>query len=116
MNTEISYNQLQQDLQPYLNLLGEAAETILDQDVSKYPIFVVHKFDELELGIPLLQRAEPSILWSVQASTLEELVAKRLVQIEKVDQFRSVYKDPRDYLCLFVLMDGGANFVFLPIG
>ena len=114
MNAEATYNQLQTELKPYFKLLGDAAETILDQDISKYPIFVVHKFEELELGIPLLQRAEPQIGWSVQASTLEELATKRLIEMSKVDHFREVYKDPREYLCLFVLMDGGANFVFLP--
>ncbi len=114
MNTEAAYHQLRQELQPYFKMLGDAAETILDNEVSKYPIFVVHKFDELELGIPLIQRTEYQRVWSLQASTLEELATKGLIEMEKVDQFRRVFKDPREYLCLFVLMDTGAHFVFLP--
>lgn len=114
MNAEATYIQLQQDLQPYLSMLGKAADTILDQDVSKYPIFVIHKFDELELGIRLLERQEPNILWSIQVSTLEELTTKRLIEMGKVDHFREVFKDPLEYLCLFVLLDTGAHFVFLP--
>lgn len=114
MNAETTYHQLKDELQPYFKMIGDAAETILDNDISKYPIFVVHKFDELELGILLLQRAEPQTLWSVQASTLEELATKRLIEMEKVDQFRSIFKDPREYLCLFVLIDGSGQFVFLP--
>ncbi len=114
MNAEATYTQLQQDLQPYFLMLGEAADAILDQDVSKYPIFVIHKFDELTLGLSLLQRLEPVIHWSIQASTLEELVTKQLIEMEKVDHFRQVFKDPHEYLCLFVLLDTGAHFIFLP--
>jgi len=114
MPSEAIYTQLQRDLQPYLPLMGQAAETILDQDVSKYPIFVTHKFDELELGIPLVIRQEPQAVWSIQASTLEELVTKRLVETGKVNDFRRIFKNPQEFLCLFVLMDTGAQFVFLP--
>lgn len=114
MNKEATYTQVKQDLEPYFLMLGEAADTIIDQDVSKYPIFVIHKFDNLELGILLLQRQAPSITWSVQASTLEELVTKQLIEMDKVDHFREVFKNPREYLCLFVLLDNGAHFIFLP--
>lgn len=113
MSTETQYTQLKEDLQTYLPLLGEAADTILDQDVSRYPIFVVHQLEELEIGISLLQRQEPQLNWSIQVTTLEELATKRLVEMEKVDRFREVYKNPREYLCLFVLATV-AQFVFLP--
>ncbi len=113
MSTETQYIQLKEDLQEYIPLLGSAADTILDQDVSRYPIFVVHQLEELEIGISLLQRQEPQLNWSIQVTTLEELATKRLVEMEKVDRFREVYKNPRQYLCLFVLATA-AQFVFLP--
>jgi hypothetical protein len=34
MSTETQYLQLQKDLQPYWTILGTAADTILDQEVS----------------------------------------------------------------------------------
>lgn len=114
MSTETQYLQLQKDFQPYLAVLGAAADTILDQDVSRYPIFVIHQADELEIGIPLLQAQPPQLHWSVQASTLEELATKRLIEMGKVDHFREVYKNAQEFLCLFVLTPTDANFVFLP--
>jgi hypothetical protein len=107
------YQQLETDIKPYVPLMGKAADAILDQDISSYPIFVVHQF-ELELGILLVERQEGGAKWSINASTLEELAAKKVVEMSKVDQFRQIFKDPRANVCLFVLSDLGANFIFLP--
>ncbi len=113
MNQDQLYLQLQQDLQPYMPLLGKAADTILDEDISRYPIFVVHRYD-LELGIPLVAHSESEPKWSIHVTTLEELVAKRLVEMEKVNSFRQVYKNPQEYLCIFIWTEAAASFVFLP--
>lgn len=114
MDVNKKFSQLEEELQPYLPLLSQAADTVLDQDVSSYPIFVVHQLS-VDLGIPLLQRdEEEGAKWSVNATTLEELVTKQVVQNEKVDSFKKVYKNPNANLCLFVLSDLGAQFVFIP--
>ncbi len=107
------YQQLEEEMAPYTGLMGKAADAILDQDISSYPIFVVHQFN-LEIGIPILERRENGPKWSINASTLEELATKKIVEMDRVDNFRQVYKDPREFLCLFVLSDLGANFIFLP--
>ena len=82
------------------------------QEVSKYPIFVIHQH-EVEIGIPLAENLEYGT-WNVHASSLEEFVCKQIIQEEKVDSFREVFKDPLAYFCLFVLSELGANFIFLP--
>lgn len=107
------YQQLEEEMAPYAGLMGKAADAILDQDISSYPIFVVHQFN-LEIGIPILERRENGPKWSINASTLEELATKKIVEMARVDNFRQVYKDPREFLCLFVLSDLGAHFIFLP--
>lgn len=113
MNPEQPYIQLQQDVKKYLRMLGKAADSILEQEISKYPIFVVHRYD-LELGIPLVVHGETEPKWSIHVTTLEELVTKRLVQEDKVENFREVYKDPTEFLCLFAWNEASASFVFLP--
>lgn len=107
------YERLPKDLALYQKMMGQAADTIMDEDVSRYPIFAVHQLD-LELGILLVQRSEEGSKWSIHASTLEEMVTKKLVQSNRVDDFRRVYKNPREFFCLFVLSDQGAQFIFLP--
>ena len=69
--------------------------------------------EAVEVGIPL-NTDNIEGRWKVNASTLEEFVAKQIVLPEKVDNFKSVYKDPAKFLCLFVTDKSGATFVFIP--
>ena len=104
---------IQNEMKGFESILKQASDTILDEDVSKYPIFVVHK-QIIELGIPLVNREKHSTNWSINVSTLEEFYKKKLVVKSKVDQFRETYKNPREHYCLFVLSDIGAQFMFFP--
>jgi len=100
-------------LQPLKKMLGQAADTVMEQDVSSYPIFVLAQ-ESISMGLSLLKAGQLPDGWMVHLSTLEEFAAKKLVDIEKVNDFKSIYKKPTDYLCLFVIEDIGATFVFLP--
>ncbi len=111
--SQLKFRFLEQELQAYNKMLGQAADTVLDQDVSKYPIFIVHQQD-IAAGIPLVKHAETEGTWSVNVSTLEEFVTKQLIEMEKLDNFRAIYKNPKENLCLFVLSELGATFIFLP--
>ena len=104
------YKNLEKDLQNYKKILSDAADAILNQEISSYPIFVLHQA-EIELGITLESKL-PGI-WRVNVSTLEEFVSKNLIVNDKVDDFRSVYKNPEEHLCLFVVDEIGATFVFI---
>jgi len=110
---KMRYAQLEEELKDQRETMGKAADAILDQDVSSYPIFVVHQH-QVDIGLPILEKKEGGPKWSVNASTLEELATKKVVEMSKVEDFKEVYKDPRAFLCLFVLSELGANFIFLP--
>jgi hypothetical protein len=112
MQKEQDLKILEEELKPYKSLLGSVADTIMEQDVSSYPVFVLYR-DSIEVGIPL-DTENITGEWFVNASSLEEFVAKQLVLPEKVDDFKSVYKDPTAFLCLFVVDKSGATFVFIP--
>ena len=103
---------LQQQLQPYKKILAQAADVILDENVSKYPIFIVHQ-QELHMGVSLIEAGD-KFKWSVNASTLEEFVTKELIFMDKAQDFIATYKDPEINLCLFVLSELGAQFIFVP--
>jgi hypothetical protein len=107
------FDRLREELRPYWPTLSQAAEIILDQEVSSYPIFVLHQ-QQVHIGVPLIEGDGENKPWSVNVSTLEELAAKKVVDLERVDDFRSIYKDPRRFFCLLTLSDAGADFVFLP--
>lgn len=105
------YYQLQEDLEPYRQMMGQAVETILVEDVSKYPIIVVAR-ESIEIGIPLVERPAPGV--NLHASTLEEFVTKQLIQTARVDRFIEVFKPPAEYICVFLIAPPDATFIFLP--
>jgi hypothetical protein len=103
---------LENQLKPYLKILGQAADVVKDQNVSNYPIFVVHQ-QEIEIGLALIE-AGKKLNWSVNASTLEEFVTKDIISNNKVEDFIKNYKSIETHLCIFVLSELGAQFIFLP--
>ena len=114
MGVTEKYLQLENELKPFRAIMDKAADAIIDQEISTYPIFIASQL-EVELGIPLISRdTDKRQKWYVSASTLEELNTKNIVHNDKVDEFRKVYKDPSLHFCLFVLSDLGAQFIFLP--
>lgn len=104
---------LEEQLKPYIKMMTQAADTVIIQEVSKYPIFVVHQ-QEVNIGIPLLDKDANKTPWSINASTLEEFVSKQIVFEEKVDEFRQNYKSQEEYLCIFALSELGAQFIYIP--
>lgn len=116
MLAEKELYRLKKELQPSLALMQKAVNSIQDQEISNYPIFVVFKESgEVGVGIPLVKKDDTSDSWSINASTLEELATKKVVSMEKIEQFTSVYKTHQDTICCLVWIQGSAQFVFLPL-
>lgn len=113
MKEKIQYKILEKELANYLPALNEAAEEIVNNNVSLYPIFVIHQHF-VDIGIQMVTKEKVSGNWSVNASTLEEFVTKQIITNEKVDEFRQTYKEKKEDLCLFVLSELGADFIFMP--
>jgi hypothetical protein len=113
MDIQQKFQDLQNDLSALKPLMRRTIEVIYEQDVSNYPIFVVHQ-NLLDVGIAIVQKEANKSKWSVNISTLEEFAARQLIETEKIDDFRTLYKAHRNEFCLFVLSDMGATFIFLP--
>lgn len=113
MPTEKFFKQLQKDLAPFRSLMARAAEVITDQDVSAYPVMVAA--EKLpHIGINIVDREKHASRWYINASTLEELVAKNVVDSAKVEDFKLIYKQSEPQLCLLVIAADQAHFIFLP--
>lgn len=97
-----------------MKMLQEASDTILKEGVSEHPIFIAHKNEVESIGIALADKDKVKGNWSVNASTMEQFVDKGLISKEKVDSFKTIYKDPKKYICIFTLSELGADFIFLP--
>ena len=104
---------LEVELSSYKKMMGEAGDMIRTQDISDYPIFIIHQ-QHVEIGIPIAERDKVKGNWSVNASTMEEMVSKSVIDEAKYEEFTGIYKDPAEFLCLFVLSELGAQFIFIP--
>lgn len=104
---------LEKDLEFYSDAIKEVAIEIMVEGISATPIFIAHQH-EVKLGEMILNREELNTDWTIQASTLEEFIEKGLVDKARKEQFLRNYKKPEDYMCVFVIVPEGANFVFYP--
>jgi len=108
-----SFLQLEKELDVFRKLMSQAADVIRDKDVSDFPIFVAHQ-QEMEIGMKIHDSAKAGGKWNIHASTLEEFTQRQIVFEDKVEEFKTNYKDPENFVCVFILSTLGVQFVFLP--
>lgn len=107
------FQRLSHDIAAFKPLLRKASDGVLDQDISKYPIFVSGPAP-IVIGIELVDSAENGEPFYINISTLEDLAVKGIVEMSKVKDFTSVFKDPRTHFCFLVPEGDLASFVFIP--
>jgi hypothetical protein len=105
--------ELNQNLNIYKESIREISEEIIDNQVSKYPVFIASR-EETNLGKQIIDKEELALEWSINASTLEEFIRRKIVLENKLDAFKKSYKDPRKFLCVFALLTENAGFIYLP--
>lgn len=104
---------LEKDLKLYSDSIQEVAVEIMVEGLSRYPIFVAHQH-EVKLGEVILDREDLNTEWTIQASTLEEFIEKGIIKPVLKERFIKSYKNPNEYMCMFVIVPEGANFVYYP--
>lgn len=104
---------MEKDIRFYNDSIKEVAFEILDDKISDFPIFIAHQ-NIIELGEMILNKEDFDKDWSISAAILEEFIEKGLVLKEKAAEFKRVYKDPKKNICIFLVTEELANFVFIP--
>jgi hypothetical protein len=104
---------LERDLKFFHESIREVAIEIMVEGLSNYPIFIAHQH-ELSLGELILDRHDLNTEWSIHASTLEEFVEKGVIKEILKARFIQSYKNPNDFMCVFVVVPEGANFIYYP--
>jgi len=104
---------LEKDLELYKDSIKEIAAEIVAEGLSEYPIFVAHQHT-VSIGELILNKDELNTLWSIQASMFEEFVEKGIIKPELKELFLKNYKNPEDFMCVFVIVPDGANFIYYP--
>jgi hypothetical protein len=94
--------------------LKEASYQIRTRGFSKYPIFAVSQ-NPVPIGSKLIGIHEMNgNQWHYHASMMEEFVQRAIIAEENIEVFKTSYKDPDEFCCLFVLDKDFASFVYIP--
>jgi hypothetical protein len=93
--------------------LKEAAYLLRARKISEYPIFIIAKHP-LQLGLTLIEAGDFGNEWYYNFSMMEEMVQRGIIDGEKKELFISVYKNPDEFCCLFVVHPDFSNFVYIP--
>lgn len=104
---------LKVDVDFYKESIREVATEMMAEGYTLYPIFIAHQH-EVSVGELLLNKNELNTQWSINVSSLEEFVERGLIKEDRQAHFIKNYKAANDFMCLFVIVPEGANFVFYP--
>ena len=105
---------IHEDVEQIGDYLNEVSAGITLNKISNYPIFVVHKESYLPLGKMIINAEMTKTNWSFNASFAEDLVAKEVLQADRFEDFKKVYKERKNHACLFVVSKELQKFVFSP--
>ncbi len=106
---------LHQDLNACRVYIRQVSQGMLKGSVSKYPIFIaIRSLEDIDLGLPIINRDELELTWSFNASHLEDFVNSNIIHQDKLQDFIKNYKDPNEFMCIFIAEEGMMSFIFMP--
>lgn len=106
-------NSLRLDFNLFKDSIKEVSDDIIKEGYSQYPLFVAHQAT-VKLGEVILDREELGINFTYQASTIEEFIEKKIIKENNVEKFKTAFKDPSKFCCIFLVTEYGGQFVFVP--
>lgn len=104
---------LKVDLDFYSDSIKEVSTEMIVEGYTLYPIFIAHQH-EVRIGEVLLDKSDLGTNWSINVSSVEEFVERGIIKEEKRAYFEKHFKKAANFMCLFVVVPEGANFVFYP--
>ena len=115
-NLSPALHALRNDLSLIGSYMKDFSAHVLNNGISKYPLYIAFQSDELPLGKPFFDRERHQLNWNFNASVLEEFVKKEIVSRDRLDAFRETYGDPTERACIFVFLPDQQGFIFYPFG
>ena len=103
---------ISKDFVQVADTLKEASYLLRKRNISSHPVFPASK-EPLPVGAELLP-ATDGREWIFNISFLDEMIQRKLIDADKVEEFKAVYKNPDEFCCLFVIDKTFINFVFIP--
>lgn len=115
--TEEEFNKLIEslniDLKIYDDMIGEVSADMIAEGFTAYPVFIATEH-EVKMGELILDKNDQAGTFNIYATTMEEMVDRKLILESKKADFIKTYKDPKKFMCVMLLTDTIASFVFVP--
>lgn len=104
---------LKSDLKIYSDMMKEVANDIIAEGFSKYPVFLATEH-ELQMGELILAKEDYAATYNIYASTMEELIEKKLILPDRKTAFMQAYKNPKSFMCVMLITSSTASVAFYP--
>lgn len=104
---------IRNDIRIIGHVMQEFSGTVIDQEISRFPVYVATQNDSGP-GRPFLSKEMYHLNWNYRASVLEEFVKLKIVERDKLDDFRETFGDPEERACIFLMLPNEGGFVFIP--
>lgn len=105
---------LREDLKVVGEYFQDIAQQMIEHNITRYPIFIAHKETAIQLGKPIIDSEKSKTNWSFNASLVEEMINKGIVEKANIDTFKDVYKNPKENACIFLATPEQMDFIFCP--
>ena len=93
--------------------LKEASYQVRNRGFSDYPIFPISR-EDIPIGQLLVAKQEVAAEWNYNITYIDEFIDLNIIEKDKVEEFKNVYKDPDEFCCLFVVDGEFRRFIFIP--
>lgn len=110
---ETQLNALKSDIDFFSQSIKEVAVDMVNEGFTQFPIFIASEH-EVKIGELILARADFARDNDIYASTMEELVERKVIDIAKQQDFKESYKNYKTHCCVLWLTPTSAQFVYIP--
>lgn len=110
---ETQLNALKADIDFFSESIKEVAIEMVKEKFTQFPIFIASEH-EVKIGELILARADFARDNDIYASTMEEMVERKVIDISKQEDFKQNYKSFKTHCCVLWLTPTSAQFVYIP--
>lgn len=105
---------LEGDVKSMGEMLRETITDIIAEGYSDYPILIAHE-EDISIATKVIEKNLYKTSFNFSASTLEELIEKKVIKEDKRAAFEAQIKVAKDKVCILLLHSDVMKFVFSPL-
>jgi nitrogenase molybdenum-iron protein alpha/beta subunit len=111
--TEI-LRKLELDVKAFAEQLKETRDAIVSGGYSEFPVLIAH-YEDIGIAQKVMDKELFSSNFHYSASTLEELIERKIVLKERKAGLENAIKTKKDSVCILLLHPEVMKFIFTPL-